>query len=1008
MDFDTYSRSKHFDYAALADTVASILRSAIAAHPSTFRLQQVQHRSKNPESLKKKLEDRNLLSTTTLEADIKDLAGCRLIFYTNSDVSRFLQAGIIQDNFDVDWERTKIHYPVPGKTEPENLFISNNYVLKLKADRTALPEYVRFLDIWCEVQVQTTLNHAWSEMEHDILYKKPVLEGFGGKLFEAIGQRLQTIMKTHLLPAGYEFQKALDDYERLMSGKEILDRGALKALAECDDNNARHELLERFRDYVLPNYDDPQSVYLEIKGHIVAAIKAARHAKPRPIEMPIGSYPGVTVERIVDVAAEILEHLRYVDIEITFDAVCELFAGAQSDDERNQLLKVAERLAQHNLDAWKQVGPLVQTVVVQRVRSLPQDDVDSLRPVLLKVLGESLKPEVQGMSSTFNSMTLHTGSVVPSEALVKLRAEALDNLMKLFGSASSDDERRHTQLAMFEATRTSHSASYPQELLVCILDDSARVTDFCGEIAATDAYEILQTTEDTLLWLHRRTQGICNDPKADAATLAAANRLSASVLAFRDAANANRLFTIYKTLVGFDSVFPPMWENENFDVADEEAYRYERIDELVAEVNDENADEWYVIIQRCAQTESKDLATFPSFGRFLEKLSRAQPLIILGYIEKLDKRLTGFLGVMLSGLAQSDRRLETEAKISQWLGEEKYLVQIAHYFRFAPTLDITILIRVLDAGIRSKDDDVVAQVLATVFYRYKDGSSDLIAAIILPAIEYFTERKDARWINIAWYISKEKSPLAELTAEQTDVVLNNLIHVPRLEAHAERILALLAGTHPKKVFDVFGSRLAFAAERDEAGDYQAIPYQFHGLEKYFANITDHAVDTVRERFTSGDPLFSYTGARLLSTSFPNFPDALKDKLSSYIQTNARQDVEFVVRVLSSYHGQPFLYETCREIVRALPTDDKLLTDVQLVVQATGVVAGAFGLVEAYTQKREAIASWLSDADPKVKSFAEQYVASLDRQIAAEQRRSEEDIEMRKRMYDDPDGGETQD
>jgi phage baseplate assembly protein W len=51
-------------------------------------------------------------------------------------------------------------------------------------------------------------------MEHDIIYKKPVLKGFGGKLFEAIEQRLQKIMKAHLLPAGYEFQKALDDYER--------------------------------------------------------------------------------------------------------------------------------------------------------------------------------------------------------------------------------------------------------------------------------------------------------------------------------------------------------------------------------------------------------------------------------------------------------------------------------------------------------------------------------------------------------------------------------------------------------------------------------------------------------------------------------------------------------------------------------------------------------------------------------------------------------------------------
>jgi ppGpp synthetase/RelA/SpoT-type nucleotidyltranferase len=161
--------------------------------------------------------------------------------YTNSDVSRFLQSGIIHDNFEVDWDRTKIHHPVLGQTEPENLFISNNYVLKLKTDRTALAEYRRFDGLWCEVQVQTILNHAWSEMEHDIIYKKPALHGFGGKLFEAIEQRLQKIMKTYLLPAGYEFQKVVDDYERLLSGKELIDRGALKALAECEDNNARYD-----------------------------------------------------------------------------------------------------------------------------------------------------------------------------------------------------------------------------------------------------------------------------------------------------------------------------------------------------------------------------------------------------------------------------------------------------------------------------------------------------------------------------------------------------------------------------------------------------------------------------------------------------------------------------------------------------------------------------------------------------------------------------------------------
>lgn len=127
MDLEVYVRSKFADYAALAETVAAIPRAAISAYPETFRLQQVPQRPKNPESLRKKLEDRGILAATSLEDEIKDLARCRLIFYTNSDVARFLQSGIIQDNFDVDSDRTKIHHPVPGQTEPDNLFISNNY-----------------------------------------------------------------------------------------------------------------------------------------------------------------------------------------------------------------------------------------------------------------------------------------------------------------------------------------------------------------------------------------------------------------------------------------------------------------------------------------------------------------------------------------------------------------------------------------------------------------------------------------------------------------------------------------------------------------------------------------------------------------------------------------------------------------------------------------------------------------------------------------------------------------
>ena len=95
MDFETYERLKRAEYAAFAETVASILTAAIRVDPH-LRLQHVQHRAKDPTSLKRKLAGSRLLDTQTLDADIKDLAGCRVVFYTNSDVNRFISSGLFE------------------------------------------------------------------------------------------------------------------------------------------------------------------------------------------------------------------------------------------------------------------------------------------------------------------------------------------------------------------------------------------------------------------------------------------------------------------------------------------------------------------------------------------------------------------------------------------------------------------------------------------------------------------------------------------------------------------------------------------------------------------------------------------------------------------------------------------------------------------------------------------------------------------------------------------------
>src|SRR4051812_39354896 len=107
----------------------------------------------------------------------------------------------------------------------------------------------------------------------------------------------------------------------------------------------------------------------------------------------------------------------------------------------------------------------------------------------------------------------------------------------------------------------------------------------------------------------------------------------------------------YKTLVGYQSVFPPAWESDEFNYKEMHAYRGDRIKELVNEIDVSNADKWLETLIRCARTESNDLATFPSFGQFLNQLSEEKPDVILGYLDQLDSRLASVRPQTLSSWA---------------------------------------------------------------------------------------------------------------------------------------------------------------------------------------------------------------------------------------------------------------------------------------------------------------------------------------------------------------------
>lgn len=130
----------------------------------------VSNRAKRPDRLKEKItkrnEDKKYDTVEEVFTDIIDLAGVRVSLYFPTE--REIIDEVINEIFTVI--KTKVFPSEKHMPKHEKRFSgywATHYHVKLKDEKSI----TRYTDTIAEIQVASVLMHAWSEVEHDLVYK---------------------------------------------------------------------------------------------------------------------------------------------------------------------------------------------------------------------------------------------------------------------------------------------------------------------------------------------------------------------------------------------------------------------------------------------------------------------------------------------------------------------------------------------------------------------------------------------------------------------------------------------------------------------------------------------------------------------------------------------------------------------------------------------------------------------------------------------------------------------
>ncbi len=158
-------RDKLETYQAFAERFKELLRELLKT--SDIKIHFIESRAKTPESFAEKLSRPGKQYKDPF-TELPDIVGVRIVLYYLDDIPKV--GALLANEFSII-EEERGHLPESYAADQFG-YLSMHYVLTLKDNRSALPEWNRFKEIKAEIQVRTVLQHSWAAVSHVLQYKR--------------------------------------------------------------------------------------------------------------------------------------------------------------------------------------------------------------------------------------------------------------------------------------------------------------------------------------------------------------------------------------------------------------------------------------------------------------------------------------------------------------------------------------------------------------------------------------------------------------------------------------------------------------------------------------------------------------------------------------------------------------------------------------------------------------------------------------------------------------------